>query len=334
MYRPSNKTINNLHTGGGEYVFGRELKPYRGYYHKLPSGLFFSGKNPSSPNKFQIFPSTIPIPTRSSTSPSFSVISVTDATSDYIRIKSINTSDKEVPLSYYSFPSLDDINFGVYDRYFSYQINTKSIIEIDKETYDSLPNVSNPSSGFSDKYVHEMYNAFTIPWTITGEEETIFQTNLNAVKIVQQRNNIPDNLLEKYFQSNYTQYSQKYPGVIVEDSSKNIRSYPDKENIPKSLPKVYQMGNQVSYQSNLNVPEKQNCSNCIFHKNNYCNKWKAPIRLNYWCAAYNGEYGMGQVLESLQSSPTLPPPPSYTSPESTPSTPSTSGGGYSGGSGY
>ena len=167
-----------------------------------------------------------------------------------------------------------------------------------------------------------MYNAFIIPWTITGEEDTIFQTNLNAVKIVQQRNNIPDNLLEKYFQSNYTQYSQKYPGVIVEDSLKNVRSYPDKENIPKSLPKVYQMGNQVSYQSNLNVPEKQNCSNCIFHKNNYCNKWKAPIRLNYWCASYNGEYGMGQVLESPQSSPTLPPPPSYTSPQSTPSTPS------------
>jgi hypothetical protein len=241
----------------------------------------------------------------------------------------VNIDNRFLPLPHIAFPTESDINLGVFDRYFCYKITTKEIIEVNKGTFKKITN-SDPL------YMYELFIAFSMSWVITGEKDSVFQTNLNTTRITQQRSNLPNNALLRYFKNNFNQFYNSYPGVIQINETKNIRKYPDGEGIPTTLAKVYQLGNQVSYTGNPNVPEKQNCANCIFNKNNYCNKWEALIKNTYWCVAYNGKYGKGRLLEAPPSGPvstpvSTPMQPTY-SPPSSP-TPST-GGGFSGGGGY
>ena len=56
-------------------------------------------------------------------------------------------------------------------------------------------------------------------------------------------------------------------------------TYPDGENIPEALPDAYQLG---YIDDHVNAA----CENCYFNQNNFCYKWVAPIRANYWCAAW------------------------------------------------
>ena len=56
-------------------------------------------------------------------------------------------------------------------------------------------------------------------------------------------------------------------------------SYPDGENIPEALPDGYQLGFIDDHVNNA-------CGNCYFNQNNFCYKWIAPVRHNYWCAAW------------------------------------------------
>lgn len=56
-------------------------------------------------------------------------------------------------------------------------------------------------------------------------------------------------------------------------------SYPDGENIPEPLPDSYQLGYNDDH---INAA----CENCYFNQNNFCYKWVAPIRSNYWCASW------------------------------------------------
>jgi hypothetical protein len=62
------------------------------------------------------------------------------------------------------------------------------------------------------------------------------------------------------------------------------RTYPDGEAIPESLPPLY-----VS-ETDPQVPEGQNCSNCEYYKagEGYCTKFDANVRSVYWCAKWEG----------------------------------------------
>jgi hypothetical protein len=53
--------------------------------------------------------------------------------------------------------------------------------------------------------------------------------------------------------------------------------YPDGEPIPTSLPDAYQPAD------NPMVPRGQNCANCGYYENGYCDKFSAPVRSYYWC---------------------------------------------------
>jgi hypothetical protein len=357
-YIPKNRVISNLYTPGSTFYIKNTNSDYTGFYYKTSNGKFFSGKNPDDPDSREILeypPSLDPIDIDTRFLDEDAILpvvnyDVTDFIDDdpftprsqalltaslngalpYTLLNQTNDPRTQhiIPRNTIVIPSEEDINLGVFDRHFLYRINTKEVIEVNKEVYRVVDN--------EDQYLGNIYTSFIIPWVIDGKEEDTFNTNLNTVKITQTRNNILDNAIIKFFLNNFSQFHLTYPGVLVYNKNKNLRYYPNSEFIPTPLPKVYQMGNQVSYTSNPNVPEKQNCSNCIFNKNNYCNKWEALIKNTYWCAAYNGEYGKGRLLEAPPSEPvstpvSTPMQPTY-SPPSSP-TPST-GGGFSGGGGY
>ena len=59
---------------------------------------------------------------------------------------------------------------------------------------------------------------------------------------------------------------------------KKQKLYDDNTQIHLNLPRAY------------NLPPKtkkgQICVNCKFYENNYCTRWDAPIRPQYWCKSW------------------------------------------------
>lgn len=82
------------------------------------------------------------------------------------------------------------------------------------------------------------------------------------------------------------------------------RVYPDGEKIPNSLPPKYMAANSKE------VPEGQECSNCEYYveNNNYCNKFHAKVRSNYWCAKWepnNNKVSVQDIEEWAGSNETI-----------------------------
>ena len=69
------------------------------------------------------------------------------------------------------------------------------------------------------------------------------------------------------------------PNAILYLNTNNQRRYiSDNVIISTNLP--------AAYKAPIGSENYHKCSNCIFNANNYCNKWKAPIRANFWCKSY------------------------------------------------
>ncbi len=351
MYIPQNRVISNLYTKGGEFVKIGTKENYVGYYHKTYQNRFFSGKTSNSSNVFEIVPTPEdygggPEAFLEEQGETFGDGDAGDGyavelsihqtpiynNSTYRNISDIN-SNFEIDIkikSYTHIPTQDEIEKGVFDMFLVIHSNTKKVTQISKQLFEQIQDTS-------DEGIKALYTVITLPWVIKGEESKVYQTNLNSVKSAQKVNLITqqDDLLVKYFSNNLTKNYLKWPGVIFVE--KNTRITTNKKSIDEKLPAVYQLGNKINYYSNTNIPPNQNCSNCIFVKNNFCNKWNASIERNYWCKAYNGEYGKGEILAtgSYQSPSDSLSSPNYSLPSSTSMPSSTqTGGGYSGGSGY
>jgi len=71
-----------------------------------------------------------------------------------------------------------------------------------------------------------------------------------------------------------------------EEKASALRDYPDGEEIPEALPDAYRPARKTG------ETKGQACINCKFFKEDtpdhryYCTKWEAPIRPQYWCAAW------------------------------------------------
>ena len=107
-------------------------------------------------------------------------------------------------------------------------------------------------------------------------------------------------------------YDPNYKGTTytpsnIEDNKELVtqgRSYPDGEKIPNVLPPKYMAANSKE------VPEGQECSNCEYYveNNNYCNKFDAKVKSNYWCAKWepsNNKVSMQDIEEWSMSNETM-----------------------------
>lgn len=67
-----------------------------------------------------------------------------------------------------------------------------------------------------------------------------------------------------------------------------MRTYPNGDPIPRSLPSAYQPA------SNADVPSGQNCGNCGYYDpvSDKCSKWNnAKVKASYWCKAWETNKG-------------------------------------------
>lgn len=196
MYFPKNKIITNLFTSGEEYIT-LEGEDYIGFYHKLYTGKYFTGKTPEDKPTTEIFPSVDSDDDRLQilTPQKFNSISIVDEA--YLLQQFPNLGDRLIPTQHYPKPTENDYKVGNFKRYFCVKANENSYLELDKKTYDKL-------SSKNSNWAYELYVTFFLVWYITGEESQVESTNKNLVLIQEQRSNRRG--LKEFLRENYTKF--------------------------------------------------------------------------------------------------------------------------------
>jgi hypothetical protein len=218
MYIPKNRIITNLKTNQGEFVYKGTNIPYNGFYWKSYDGKYFTGKNQ---NDSPITEIEFPIPIYVSDQPSlnsfqlsplfFSVTDLDDSfdppfvtnlspDTAYLSIKniSINKPDiKFLPSQYYPTPTPSDYNLGVFTRYFVVKANENIYLEVNEDTFNNIQNKS-------ADWAWELYTPFSLPWTLTGERDTVFITNRNITQLTEQR--LKRRGLQEFLKLNYLKF--------------------------------------------------------------------------------------------------------------------------------
>ena len=201
-YYPKNRVKTNLYTEGREYAIESTSQPYKGYYHKLYTGELFTGKTPSDlpVEKLILIPPNIngELPfSNDNYKQIFNISGYLVSTYNYLNITNSSLAEKNLPYPITPQPIPQDYQLGEFRRYFAKKINEIKFIEINKDTYDNL-NSQNSS------WLWELYQVFFIPWSMSGDKQTVAKTNRNIVMLTMQRLNIYG--FNKFLKENYTKF--------------------------------------------------------------------------------------------------------------------------------
>lgn len=247
LYYPKDKVSKPLIAEAGEFVYEDDNKPYVGPY-VIANGLYLTGQKVSKTSKFIKL-----------LSDRKNVKRTTKNTSRYLELTGKEFDNHTSPSIHFPKPTAEDYQKRQFQRYFAQKKNEPILIkEISKEQYE-LANRQNEQG--IDLI---LYNVFEIQWMLKGKD---------AVAINR---------------ANVQYASIEFPGI--QDTVKNLsqfvrekqtpdRFYPDGELINKNLPAAYGFPSVGALPNSV-------CSNCKFVQNNYCRRWQAQIRLNYWCKSY------------------------------------------------
>jgi hypothetical protein len=199
MYYPLSQIKTNLYTNGGEYAILSSGQNYIGYYFKISTGKYYTGKTPQDlPNDELTFITTF------SSVPE--ILTKTPLNIDVGEVKNVpyidlsNTNLNQVSyLPYYSpqLPTQQNYQNGVFRRYFVKKTNEIIYIEVNKDTYENITN-KNP------QWAYQYYITFNIPWVISGDKLTVAKTNKNIVDLTMQRFNLPK--FNMYLRNNYLKF--------------------------------------------------------------------------------------------------------------------------------
>ena len=200
-YIPEHRFQGNLYTNGGEYSILSSGKEYQGFYYKVSTGKFFTGKTPYNNITQELIP-FISIDTSNINNlnpprtigdiieidpikfPYFGYKSL-ELTSTYINTFNINANQSFItPIPFSPLPTPEDYTNGTFIRYILYNTVTKNYIEVDQNTCNNISS-QNPSWNYFP------YIAFTLPWKISGTKEEILKTNSKMVYVISQENNLP-----------------------------------------------------------------------------------------------------------------------------------------------
>jgi|TARA_R100000081_G_scaffold84938_1_gene53643 hypothetical protein len=176
--------------------------------------------------------------------------------SEYYRLTRREYDNHYSPVSVTRQPTEEEREDGSMIRYFAQKKNeTSKIYEIDEEQYIAFNRENNV--GIDSR----MYHKIEMRWFISGKDA--IQNNTINIELLNSR--YPG--MQSFFAT---------PTQFVQFQSPKNKTYPDGVMISDKLPDAY----GESPNSN------QACLNCHFRHNNYCSKWVAQIRRQYWCASW------------------------------------------------
>ena len=160
------------------------------------------------------------------------------------------------PIGVQRQPTNENYEDGQYIRYFVQKKNEPlKIYEIDQDQYSACNQDNQVGIDL------RIYNKFELRWQLTGKDAV--QNNKTNIQLLDSR----------------------YPGIATILTSPadyvryvptSVKTYSDGTEISDKLPNAY--GEAPN--------NNQACLNCHFRHNNYCSKWVAQIRRQYWCASW------------------------------------------------
>jgi hypothetical protein len=123
-----------------------------------------------------------------------------DIVTNYSIIKNISLNKPDIkflPSQYYPTPTPSDYNLGVFTRYFVVKANENIYLEVNEDTFNNIQNKS-------ADWAWELYTPFSLPWTLTGERDTVFITNRNITQLTEQR--LKRRGLQEFLKLNYLKF--------------------------------------------------------------------------------------------------------------------------------
>ena len=216
MYYPLSQIQTNLHTNGQEYIIKSNSQNYIGFYWKASDGKIFTGRTPQDPpnqeltayssNRSQVTPDISPLFLEIALAYSAPYIgddpNLYNETEilNYLNLKKISNVNPPIialPIFSPTIPTQQDYQIGEFRRLFCKKINELIYLEINKEVYDKL--IQNDST-----IAFQYYQAFNIPWQLTGNKEQVFTTNKNIVELTMKQQKLSQ--FDKYIKEDYIKY--------------------------------------------------------------------------------------------------------------------------------
>jgi hypothetical protein len=240
MYYPKSQITPNLYTNGGEFVYANTKEAYSGYYFKVSTGKYFTGRNQDDRPNIELIqfsfdgvsldsiPSNLP--------PNSPYTLINDASETVYKYNQLKTTSISY-LPYYSpvLPIQQDYQVGEFRRYFCKKTNEYQYIEINKDTFAKLESKDT-------QILWELYQPFFIDWQLTGDKQQVARVNKNSTELVIFKNKFFG--LNEYLKLDFLKYYQPEVGTI------NSGSYINGVNQGYVLDNRNGRGNRVSHSQN------------------------------------------------------------------------------------
>jgi hypothetical protein len=203
MYYPKSQITPNLYTNGGEFIYTDTQEEYLGFYFKISTGKYYTGRNQDDrPNRelsILISSQTIPTPTTNNFIPSFSSTTniYEQINEEYLNIKFISPTSLLIPIYNPVLPTNQDYQNGEFRRLFCKKTNEIQYIEINAVVYNQL--IAKDS-----QILWELYEPFNITWQLTGTAGDVARINYRTVESISKRRKLPK--LGEYLKSDYIKY--------------------------------------------------------------------------------------------------------------------------------
>ncbi len=175
-YYPKSQIKTDLFTNGKEFIRSDNDLPYVGSYWKTSDGYVFSGKTPDDRPNVELLP--IPKPVEQTP-----LNTTTEWTVNYPS-KIVKSKPGQVPKQHLFTPTQEDLSFGQASRYFTKKSNQKVYFEISKDTFRKLSTKSN-------EILFQLYTPITMIWRLEGNDDEVFEANLNTARDIQNRQQLP-----------------------------------------------------------------------------------------------------------------------------------------------
>jgi len=175
-YYPKSQIKTNLFTNGKEFIRSDNRLLYVGSYWKTSNGEVFSGKTPNDRPYVELLP--IPEPVEQTP-----LNTTTEWKVDYPS-NITNSKPGQVPKNHIFQPLPEELYLGQASRYFTKKSNQKVYFEISKDTFGKLSTKSN-------EILFQLYTPITMIWRLEGNDDEVFEANLNTAKDIQNRQQLP-----------------------------------------------------------------------------------------------------------------------------------------------
>ena len=173
MYYPKSQIKPNLFTNGGEYILSTTREEYKGYYYKISTGQFYTGKNPQQgPNVLLILLETLNYEDSSLPSEDITL------EYDFAYNPPIIPLTRSLPQFNPNVPTQQEKTNGQFPRYFCKRNNELKYMEISFDTYTQLL-AKNPQIAW------DLYTPASVLWQIQGDKNTVYASNQSSVYLIE-----------------------------------------------------------------------------------------------------------------------------------------------------